>query len=103
MNSSVPPSLVRQEPNDVSDKELTQLEELIGTFDRGDPSASLNVVRFEVELLGCVQNEDGEWEDTEEYEDLFPKFLGHAMPWWPPWRGRCLYVVMAASRTKRAF
>jgi hypothetical protein len=57
------------------DKELDQIEGLLGTFDRKSPTADIAEARKLIALLGIINN-------APEMDAAFPRFLGHDMHWW---------------------
>jgi len=57
------------------DKELGQIEDLLGGFDRNSPIADIAEARKQIAVLSITQN-------APEMDAAFPRFLGHDMHWW---------------------
>ena len=57
------------------DRELDQIECLLGTFDRHSPTADITEARKRIALLSVLNN-------APEMDVIFPRFLGHDMDWW---------------------
>ena len=62
----------------ILEKEQPQLEDWVAEVDHDAPSASLSLGRFQVELLGCSDDD----KEESERDNLSPHFLGHDMYWW---------------------
>jgi hypothetical protein len=57
------------------DKELAQIEDLLGGFDRSSPIADMAEARKQIAVLSIIKN-------LPEMDAAFPRFLGHDMHWW---------------------
>jgi hypothetical protein len=69
------------------DKELDQIEGLLGTFDRKSPTADIAEARKLIALLSIINN-------APEMDAAFPKLFGHDMHWWVD----CICLVSDSER-----
>jgi hypothetical protein len=72
------------------DRELDQIECLLGTFDRHSPTADIAEARKLIALLSIVNN-------APEMDAAFPRFHGHDMHWWVD----CISLVGDSERWLR--